>query len=129
MHLLLFHPAEDNGLHVDLRDGGLGHDLGLDLDDILLQAKNLINQMLTVNPAKRIRAEEVISITTKIIITTNIIIIVTTNIITITIRIIMITTTKSEGPQAPLDLPEGESGQRVPQVQRSFRFSFFLNVG
>ena len=59
MHLLLFHPAEDNDLHVDLRDGGLGHDLGLDLDDILLQAKNLINQMLTVNPAKRIRAEEV----------------------------------------------------------------------
>ena len=90
---------------------------------LLLQAKNLINQMLTVNPAKRIRAEEVISITT------NITIIVTTNIITITIRIIMITTTKSEGPQAPLDLPEGESGQRVPQVQRSFRFSFFLNVG
>ena len=46
MHLLLFNPAEDD-------------DLGLDLDDILLQAKNLINQMLTVNPAKRIRAEEV----------------------------------------------------------------------
>ena len=46
LHLLLFNPAEDD-------------DLGLDLDDILLQAKNLINQMLTVNPAKRIRAEEV----------------------------------------------------------------------
>ena len=60
LHLLLFHPAEVDDLHVDLQDGGLGLDLGLDLDDIFLQAKNLINQMLTVNPAKRIRAEEVL---------------------------------------------------------------------
>ena len=59
LHLLLFDLAEDDDLHADLRDGGLGHGLGLDLDDIFLQAKNLINQMLTVNPAKRIRAEEV----------------------------------------------------------------------
>ena len=30
----------------------------LPLTRLLFQAKNLINQMLTVNPAKRIRAEE-----------------------------------------------------------------------
>ena len=56
LHLLLFHPAQELGLDLD----DVLKELGLDLDDdVLLQAKNLINQMLTVNPAKRIRAEEV----------------------------------------------------------------------
>ena len=63
LHLLLFHPAEDDLVHVELGNGGgLGDYFGSDLDDdgsCCLQAKNLINQMLTVNPAKRIRAEEV----------------------------------------------------------------------
>ena len=58
LHLLLFHPAQELGLDLD----DVLKELGLDLDDdVLLQAKNLINQMLTVNPAKRIRAEEVFS--------------------------------------------------------------------
>ena len=92
LHLLLLHPTDDfwdRELHVKFST---------------LQAKNLINQMLTVNPAKRIRAEEVPIFT------------------------ILLSNQPPPSPlspplpppgsETPLDLPERESCQRVPQVRK-----------
>ena len=96
--ILYFYTPTDDFWDCDLED---------DLEDELhvkfstLQAKNLINQMLTVNPAKRIRAEEVPIFT-----------------ILLSNQPPPPPPLPPPGSETPLDLPERESCQRVPQVRK-----------